>query len=626
MATLDAALRLYDGYSETINQVIQSTNIATYEISQTSMAVDNLNINLGKTGDKAASASAGLKKVLKAGMGIAKQYMKIADAYMNTAAGLESINDGSQTQAELQDKVFAAADRANGSYASMAASVKQLGMTAEDAFPTNDEAIAFVELVQKSMKIGGVSEAEQGGAMMQLSQTMGKGTLTGDQFSSIAEKVPLVFEAVSKYMGKSGSEVKKLASDGVITADIIKNAMFGMSNEINGQFEAMDMTFGEVWNKIKNAALKAFGPIIEKISTFINSPAFMDVINIVITGLNILSLAVGGLIDFLVGNWPIIRSILLAIGMFLIFQLIGYLMAAITVLIAHVALWWSMNTPILAVIGTILLIINALMSMGVTFEDIFGFIGGVVGVAVAGIWNLFVGLFEFLLGILNFIVNPFINLANFIGNVFSNPVSSIVYLFQGMADTVLGIIEAIANTIDAVFGSNLGETVSGWRTDLKNMADKYVAKRAPDENYQKLIDNKNWTAESFGIKRMDYKESWNKGESVGKSVYSDLSEKIKGLTDQFTQKDDKGTASNPTVVKGFGSGGKVDVNMATEDLKYLRDIAEREYINKFSTATLAPNVQISFGDVHETADMAKLKGTLEQMMREEIAVAAEGVF
>lgn len=632
MATLKAMFKLFDGYSSTIDKVNKKTDEATNKILKASGATDKLNNELAATGAGASSASSGLGKFLSIAALVAGAVkgMDIADEYMNTAARLDLINDGLQTQAELQDKIFAAADRAKGSYSDMASAISKMGLLAGESFATNDELIHFTELLQKSFKVSGASTTEQSSAMLQLSQAMAAGKLQGDEFRSIMENAPMLADAIAKFTGKSKGDLKEMSADGEITADIIKNALFMVGDDINDKFAEMPMTFADVWNKIKNGALQAFDPVIEKVNELINSEAFMNAVNAIIIGFNLLSLIIGGAIDFVVGNWPIIQALLLATAIYLAATLgpafISAGLAGLSSGLMAAAGWIMANLPMLAVIATIAMIIYSLTQAGVTFEDIFGFIGGVVGVTVATIWNLFVGLFELLLGVLNFMVNPFVDFANFIGNVFTNPVSSVVYLFQGMADRVLGLIESIANAIDAVFGSSLGDAVSGWRTDLKKMADDYVAKRAPAENYQKLIDNQNWTAESFGIERMSYGEAWNKGQSVGKDVYSNISDALKGLTDQFTNKDDKGTAYDPTVVKGLGSNGKVKVDMSNEDLKYLRDIAERDYINKFSTATLAPNVHISFGDVHETADINKLKGSLEQMMREEIAVAAEGVF
>jgi hypothetical protein len=194
-----------------------------------------------------------------------------------------------------------------------------------------------------------------------------------------------------------------------------------------------------------------------------------------------------------------------------------------------------------------------------------------------------------------------------------------------MADGVLGILETVASALDFVFGSKMANTVAGWRSGLKDMADAAVAKYAPNENYQKIMNEQNWSASDFGLERMSYTDSWKKGESVGKNIYGNLEGAISKLTSSFTDKS-AGTELDPVTVKGYGNNGAVKVDMSDEDLKYLRDIAERNYINKFSTATLAPNVTIQFGDVHEEADADKVAGRIRKILQEEIAMTAEGAY
>ncbi len=558
-------------------------------------------------------------KTAKTGFDNLKKGMDVYDKYIKATNGLSRINDGSQSQGELYKNVSAAASRSGASNNDMAAAVTNIGTL--DTFKDNDQAMAFTELLQKSLKIDG-SELSLTGVTKQLAD----GLLKGDEFNALIASAPMIGEAMSEWTGNTTDELKTLAEQGSITADMLKKAMFFAGDNINEKFNELPITFAGIGNKIKNSALSALAPVFEKISSLINSQEFVNIMNIIIVGINLLSLAIGGLIDTIISNWPVISAILMGIGAFLLNQLIGYLTIALPLLAAKVALWWSMNIPMLALIALFSLIIYALMSLGVSFEDIFSFIGGVVGLAIARIWNTFVGLFELILGILNFLANPFVEFANFIGNLFTNPISAVVYLFQGMADCVLGIIESIANAIDAVFGSNLGDTVSGWRSSLKEKADNFVAEKAPDENYEKLIDNQNWSAESFGIKAMDPQEAWAKGQSAGKNIYSNISDKLKGFTDQLAPNYEKGTKSDPMVIKDPNKDDEINVNMEDEDLSYLRKMAERDYIANIATNTLAPNISVSFGDVHETADVNQLFSRIQTILKEQIAVSPEGVY
>lgn len=637
MPSLKAVFKLFDGYSTTINRVIRKTDDATSKILRASGATDTFNSELKATGASAGILSTGLGKLVGtvASLAAVQKGMSIADEYTNTAARLGLITNSLEEQKALQADIFAAADRAKGTYSGMAGAISKMGLMAGEAFSSNgklniDELVAFTELLQKGFKVGGSSSTEQSSAMLQLTQAMGSGKLQGDEFRSIMENAPMIADAIAKYTGKSKGELKELSSEGLITPDIIKNAMFMAADDINTKFETMPMTFADIWNRIKNAGTEAFSSIMESITKLLNTDGFTNFVNRIIDGIYMLANIISYVSNLIVDNWPIIQTILIGIGALILINIIGYLTAAIPVLLTNIALWWSMNAPIVAIVATIALVIYALGQMGVTVEDVFGFIGAVIGVSIATIHNLFLGAFELVLGILNFLVNPIIQIANLIGNVFINPISSVIYLFQGMADSVLGIIEKIASAMDLVFGSNMADTVSGWRSGLKEMADAAVAKRAPDENYQKLFDEQAFSVEGLGFERMNYTDSWNKGKSVGTDVYGNIEGALNSLTGSFTGKgsdfdvSEFGTTSNPLSIVGTGSGGKVDVDMSDEDLKYMRDIAERDYINKFSTATLAPNVAFTFGDIRETADVNQIKGTLEKMMCEEIAVAAEG--
>ena len=636
MATLDTMLMPLNNYPATINQLNAQLNINTQLniINQLNIKADILadimtdagdrteefNEKLEATGASAEKASNKLSKYLNITKLVktAAKGIKIADAFIKTNSRLNLIND--RPQPELQDKIFQAANRSNGSYMDMANMVATLGSTAKDVFPTNGDAITFSELLQKSMKVSGVSGADQSTTMLQVAQTMGKGTLTGADFSSISQKVPSILEAVAEYTGKSEEELNELASAGCMSADIIKNAMFAAGDQINKQFDSMDVTFEEICNRIKNEALRAFQPIIEAVSELINSATFNEIVDSIIIGINILSSAVSGIIDFIVTNWPIIESILLAIGIFLIYQLIGYLTAAIPVLMTNVALWWAMNAPIVAVIATIAGIIYMLQSMGVTFEDIFSFVGGVIGVFVGFFANIFITLWN--------IVADFVN---FLGNAFSHPIKSIITLFYDLTITVLGFIEGIAKGIE-----NLLNHIPGIKIDITSGLTRVKDKLADEiATFKSEADLKTFMEKK---EYLDYTEAAVTGGNIGKKVYGYLDSSLSNFTNPFTgigtgdengnkiNISDFGTSGNPLTVKGTGRNDAMEVDVSDEDLSYLRDIAERDYINKFSTNTLAPNVAISFGDVHQEADADKVAGRIKMILQEEIATAAEGAY
>jgi len=654
LATLKAMFRLFDGYSTTIDRVMRKTDQATNKILNASGATDKFNDKLKKTG---AGVSDFNDKLSKTGLGAsgfkdsmnkneksvslfdsklgkllgtvatvttALKGMKLSDELVNTSARLNLINDGRQTQAELQEKIYAAATRSRGEYGVMADSVARLQLLAGDAFSSNGETIAFTELLQKAFKVSGATSSEQSAAMLQLSQAMASGRLQGDEFVSISENAPLILEAISRYTGKSRGELKEMSSDGAISADIIKKAMFSMADDINAKFATMPITFGDLWNKIKNGALSAFTPISNVISNIINSEGFMSVINALIIGVNILGIAIGGIIDFILSGWDLISPFLISIATIWLVQIITQLWAMIPPIVMQAYFWALAHGPMIMYIALIVVIIQTLSSLGVTFEDVFSFIGGLLGVFYAYFYNKFILMW-----------NTVAAFANFFGNVFKNPVASVQNLFYDMAVNILGFIEGIAKGIEDLLNKipGVNVTITSAITGLKN---GLASKSASIKDEAGLIDFVQ--SKEF----MSYSEGATLGSNLGKATYGSISGAISKLTNSFSSLTtgllSDGTTGVPSLselgngpdapvkVKGTGKNDSVKVDMADEDLQYLRDIAEREYINKFSTATLAPNIQITFGDVHEEADADKVAGRIQKILREQIAIAGEGAY
>lgn len=677
MPTLTSVFRLFDAYSSPLDKISQKTDQATSKILNASGSTDNLNKSLAATGAASGAASSKLDQLTNASnrsteamrlaadsgkdgtsksealgkswgkvgrnaenasgstdkfnkklsatgasastannqlgrligtfisLAAAKKGMDIADEYTNTSARLALINDGLQTQAELQEKIFAAADRSKGAYSSMASAISKMGILAGESFKTNDELISFTELIQKSFKVGGASATEQSSALLQLTQAMGSGKLQGDEFRSIMENAPMIADAIAKYTGKSKGELKKMSAEGTITSDIIKNAMFAASDDINAKFKSMPMTFADVWNKIRNAATKSFGGVIEKVNGLINSQGFNEFLAGLIAGFQVLASVASWFIDAIVNNMDIIVPILTVVATVLFINMIANLWAMLPPLIAQAAAWLAIYWPILLVIGIIALAISAARQFGASWEQIFGVIGGIIGVFVTYFYNKFVSMWN--------VVAAFIN---FFGNVFKNPIASIKALFYDLAANTLGFIQTMAQGIEDLLNKIPGVNIdiTGGIENLKGKLEKASATVKSEAGLKEYVKSKEF---------MDFSEGYNKGSDIGKSLPDKFGGALSGLTKSLT---DLGTPNKPTAIKGTGKNGKVDVNMSDEDIQYLRDIAERDYINKFSTATLAPQTVVNFGDVHETADVDKMAKRISKILTEEIAMASEGVY
>lgn len=574
MATLRSIFKLYDGYSSTISIINKKTNDATNKILKASGATDGFNKKLKATGASAGAASSGLGKFISIAAMIAGAVkgMSIADEFTNTSARLALINDGLQTQEQLQDKIFAAAERSRGSYAEMSRAISKIGLLAGDAFGSNDELTAFTELLQKSFKVSGASTTEQSSALLQLSQAMAAGKLQGDEFRSIMENAPMLADAIAKFTGKSKGELKEMSAEGTITADIIKQALFMAGDDINAKFETLPMTFGDIWNKIKNGALKAFQPVIEKVNSLINTPGFSKFVDNLIGGINFIASGISKIIDFVQSGWSIIEPILYAFSGILAAIAFGYL----PVILVQ---WIAMNWPILLIGAAIGLLIYAMVKFGDVTAEIFAGIGGGIGILIALVYNLVAAVFNAIMYLGDFVVNFFIDLIN-------------------------GLLGGVNLAIGAL--NNIPGVDIGMVSEFKRV-------------------------ESTKMDFMGLNDARLKGQDIGRAVGGSLSgfgDKLSGLVPGLDgASTDLGSymTSGALPVTGV-KGGKVEVDMADEDLKYLRDIAERDYINKFSTATLAPNITVKFGDVHEEADVNKVAGRIQKLLQEEIATAAEGAY
>ncbi|QHI72901.1 tape measure protein [Aminipila terrae] len=654
MPTLSAMFKLYDGYSNTISKISQKTADATNKILRASGATDQFNQKLKNTSASANSATGSIGNYVRAALSIASAVkgMSIVDTYINTQSRLKLINDGLQTQSELQDKIFAAADQSRGAYASMAGSIAKLGMLAGDAFSSNDETIKFAALMQKSFKLSGASTEEQTAGMYQLTQAMAAGKLQGDEFRSIMENAPMLAQAIATYTGKTKGDLKQMSADGTITADIIKNAMFAAADEINEKFKKMPMTFGDVWNKFKNSATRAFSDTFKTINKLINSSGFQSMFNNAVGAVYTLGSAINWIIQITTKYWSFIGPILIALSasilagiimklgsiaalfaklnfpVFLIVAAIGLLIEGLdkagismqeffniasplliaigAVLLAsiikklflmipvlwaqaaavwaQVAAWLILHWQVLLVIVAIALIVIILQALGVKASQVFGFIGGCIGVVIALLQNLGTAVY-----------NAFIFVLKSVDEVVTSCVNDAI--------AAINLIIRALNKIPGV-KINLIDGINESYGDLK---------------YQKFAN---------------LSEAYDAGSKIGKKFYSSASDKLGSIGSKLggfmkgpnlnDLASGLGTTGNPMKVEGTGNDGKVDVNMSDEDLQYLRDIAERDFVNKFSTATLAPNIQVTFGDVHETADVDKMYKRMGKIMQQQLASVGEG--
>ena len=608
---------------------------------------------------------AGLNKVL----GISDQ-LTSTNARLNNA--MVNFDDGGSLD-ELQQKVMASAQRSRSYYMDTAAAVAKLGMNAKDAFGNMDEVIMFSELVNKQFVNGGASAQEQAASMLQLTQAMASGVLRGEELNSIFENAPGIIQSIADYLDVPIGQIRTMASEGQITADIVKNAMFAAADDIEEKFNSMPKTWGQIWTSMKNKALSIFAPILNKLNQIANSSKFETVTNGVINGLAAIASVATGVLDLLINgaswvvdNWSWISPIVLGVaGAYVVLHgaMIAYnTIQAITNGLQAIAAARSaiksgltlaeaaatttatgaqvgLNAALMACPLTwIIILIIALVALfyaavaavnhfAGTSVSATGLICGAFMAALAFIGNIFVALWNLVVDVFVMIYNLVATVANFIGNVFNDPVGAVARLFFDLADTVLSVLQALASAIDTIFGSNLAGSVQGWRDSLGGWVDSTFGKG--EEIMEKL------NAEDLHLGRFEYGAAFDMGYEFGQGV----EDTVGGLFD-FSAMDSLGAADG---LDAFNLGNTLDgiygntgdtagntaamsdaLDIAEEDLAYMRDIAEREAINRFTTAEIKVE-QHNENHISKDTDLDGIMDAWANDFAEKLDVSEEGV-
>jgi tape measure domain-containing protein len=612
-----------------------------------------------------ASAYLGMKSVTA--------LVGLSDTMTQTDARLSMMNDGKQSNEELNNMIYASAQRSRGSYLGTADTVSKLGLMAGDAFSSNKETIAFMEQVNKQFKIAGTSAQGIDAAMLQLTQAMGSGVLRGEEYNSILEQAPNIIQSIAKYMDVPTGKLKDMAADGQITADIVKSAMFACADETNAKFESMPMTWNDVWTSMQNQAIKALDPVLVKINELANSESVQQTVDELLNGFSAVTAVLAQVFEgvcavynFVAGNWswiaPIIGGIvtmlLLYNGALLVNNAIqgisnGLKTVAAIAAVAHgtvtaaeaasttgmtaaqvalnAALYACPLTWIIVAIIAVIAVIYAVIAIinkvtGSTISAT-GVILGTLAAAGAFIWDLVLAVFELVLGVIERLVNPFITIANFIANVFRDPVGSVIELFGSMADQVLAVLQKIASAMDFIFGSNMASAVQGWRNSLSTKIEVATQKYG-NGKYEEVMSALDLSVEDIGLKRIAYSDAWNKGYSAGEKLEDKLGNyfSFDSISQGAENLDLYGNGSTlGDIAKNTGDTAK-NTGKTTEELSYLRDIAEREAINRFTTAEIKVDMSGMNNRIDSNMDLDGIISYLTDGVAEALVTASEGVY
>lgn len=518
---------------------------------------------------------------------LAKSFLGMADQQTQITARLNLMNDGLQSTAELQDMIYASAQRTRSEYATTTQVVAGLGQRAGNAFSSNAEIVQFAENLNKQFKIAGASQQEISSASLQLTQALGSGVLRGEELNAVFESAPNIIQTIADYLGEPIGSIREMAADGQITAEIVKNAMLKATDKIDAEFRQMPMTLAEAFTMGKNSIQKSLQDSFSGWSKFLNSDEGQQVIMQVINLLAILSqVGVGALSTvgqaalWVSNNLDFILPILAAIGVALVIlngQAILAGVANVGSALASAAAWAAANWQILLLIAVFSAALIAAQQFGFGMQEVGSFVGQILGLLYAVGYNVFASLW-----------NVIAAFAEFFANVWNDPLGATARLFFDVFDTILGIVETTAGAIDALLGTDMASVVSGFRGKMSGWVDDTFGENAVQIKRMSELDVVA-TSQQWG----------DVGASLGAKLDKmDLS--LESLTDNLGGLNGFDASSIPTVdnLGDIGKVGKVgkiedDVKLSDEDIKIYRDLAERRYMNNIELQTMAPQIHVS---------------------------------
>lgn len=612
------------------------------------------------------------------GISTVKNALDLSDELTQTTARLDmmvsqynALNGTMQTTDELSQMIFQSAQNSRASYMDTAALVAKLGNNARDAFASTGEIVQFAELVNKQFTIAGASATESSNAFLQLTQALGSGVLRGDELNSIFEQAPNLIQTVADYMDVPIGKIREMASDGQITADIVKNAMFAAADDIDAKFNSMPMTWGQLWTYYSNQALMTFQPVLQRLNEMANDQHMQTALTGIMNALSGAATIALNVIDvmvtggaFIVDNWsmiaPVIGGVAAALAIYNGALLLhnayeaasnGLKMIAAIRAVAHgtatateaaattgasaaqiafnAALYACPLTwiviAIIAVIAAIYLIVAAINKVQGTTYSATGVICGIVTTAGAFILNTGIGLLNGLIqSVWNMFVEPFLGIVEWVLNVVNGGFDSfggaVANLIGNIISWFLSLGEVVTKIIDAIFGTN-------WTAGLNALQNKVLA-WGKNENAITLDRE----APTIAY-RASYSDAYNKGYDFGQGMENKVSDFFGGIKDLGNSGDTgalgsygaaSDMAANVANIAGDTSSISDSLDVSEEDLKYLRDIAEQEAINRFTTAEIKVDMSGMSNTVHNTNDLDGIVDGLTTRVLEAMEAVKEG--
>lgn len=691
MATITTGIQLTDNFSAPLMHIISSVNMAISsiydmdqamnagvntasleaarnEIAQATVAAEEFNQTMQQASSpindnirrqeqfnqslqNGASESSNLVSAIKRMAGAylsiqtAGKILEMSDEITQTTSRLNMMNDGLQSTADLYNIVYVAANDARGSLGDMASVVARFGNNAKDAFSSSAEVVQFANLVQKQMTIAGASTQEAANAELQLSQALGSGVLRGDELNSIFEQAPNLIQNIADYLDVPIGKIRSMAQDGELSADVVKQAVFAATDEINANFESMPMTWGQMWTVFQNNATMAFQPVLQRLNDLANTDGFQTFAT---NAINDLAVVAGVVLDIFEGigsvgtfvsdNWQIIGPIVEGVAAALTVYY-GWQLLSTSATKAAAAAQWIYNAAmnanpaaIVAIsIGALIVLIgilaNKFTGTGHIAQSVFGMITGGINVVIQYFKNWGLTVADIFIGIWN----AGGACATNVEIAFHNAISHVQALWYNMLSTALTVVSGICSALNKL--PFVDFDYSGITGAADNYASKAAAAAGNTKDYASVP-----AAFSKGVKTYDtYQKGWvNDAYTAGAAWGDGVTSKIKNtLSSKATNipnannypnalaSSNAATAANTADTAKNTAKTANTLSASSEDLKYLRDIADREYVNKFTTAQIKVEM-INHNNVNNDMDLDGMAEHLRSKIEEEMNAAAEG--
>ena len=559
-----------------------------------------------KAHEKETQAAGGLVDKIKglvgayAGLQGLKTLVNMSDEMTQINSRLQLMTGSAEAAAAAQEKIFQAAQRSRGAYTDLAGLVSQLGMMAPDTFGSTDELIAFAEQLQKQMAISGASGQSAAAAMTQLTQALASGTLRGDELNSVLEQTPMIAKTIADYMGLTTGQLRDVAAEGQVTADIVKNAMLSAADETDAAFESMPMTWSQVWTTMQNAALDALQPIFGGISTLANN---LDIVAPAVLGV---AGAFGSLALALNASKLATEALTNAQ------KVLNIVMSA---------------NPVMLIISAVILLVGAFYSVIAAINQFTGasisataLITGAFAWAGAFIANIFLAVFNAIIQLAwSVLAYPIITIVEFITNIFTGGFNGIGGAFLNLLGNMISWLMEFAKTatkiIDTIFGSDLTGALTGLQDKVESWG--------TNDNYVK------YDRGTPGAPRLDMTDAFDAGYNFGKNFkIPNPFDFGSGVGNGINLGSIPGMADLTSSVDSVGSDVnaiKKEVSLSDENLKELVDVATGKYVNQINLTSQTPVINVNGQNTGKTKeDRQALGDALKTLLAEQLAAGAAG--